>query len=187
MLNFYLAAVETPEERELIHRLYSDYRLMMYKIAFAILKNSYDSEDAIHNAFVNIINKGGMSKLKEFDKQAERAYITAVVKNAAIKLYDLRRKNAAENINDFYSLESNESTENTVFGGFGVKLVSKALLKLSESDYEILYLSVVNGFSDSELAEHFDIREDAVRQRISRAKKRLRKILENEEVQSDDK
>lgn len=182
MLSFYLASVDTPEEKFLISRLYSDYKLMMYKIAFAILKNSYDAEDAVHDAFINIIRKDGLSKIKGFDRQGERAYITAVVKNAAIKLYNLRKKTAAEDIDEFYSLEGGDLPEEALFTGYEAERVGKALLKLSPNDYEILFLSLVNELTDREIAGQLDIREDAVRQRIHRAKLRLRKILQKEEV-----
>lgn len=49
--------------------------------------------------------------------------------------------------------------------------------KLSEADYDILCLSLINQLSNDEIAVTLDIKTDAVRQRIHRAKKRLSKIL----------
>lgn len=173
MLNFYLASVDTAEEKSLVSRLYSDYKQMMYKIAYAVLNNA-------HDAFINIIRKDGLSKIKGFDREAERSYIAVVAKNAAVGLYNKRRKTAAEDIDEIYSLSGETTTEDEVFAAFDVGRVAKALLKLPANDYEVLYLLLVNELSGSEAAELLNISEGAVRQRAHRAKLRLRKILEEE-------
>lgn len=180
MLNFYLASVDTAEEKSLVSRLYSDYKQMMYKIAYAVLNNAHDAEDAVHDAFINIIRRDGLSKIKGFDREAERSYIAVVAKNAAVGLYNKRRKTAAEDIDEIYSLSGETTTEDEVFAAFDVGRVAKALLKLPANDYEVLYLLLVNELSGSEAAELLNISEGAVRQRAHRAKLRLRKILEEE-------
>ena len=62
---FYLLAVDTPEDQAFVAELYSDYEQMMFKIAFKILKDAYDSEDSVHEAFLNIIRKDGLDNVKK--------------------------------------------------------------------------------------------------------------------------
>lgn len=50
----YLQMIETPEEKEQFEVLYMEYRGLMYHIAYDILHNDQDAEDAVHNAFVKI-------------------------------------------------------------------------------------------------------------------------------------
>lgn len=182
MLSFYLAAVDTPEEKELINRLYTEYKPIMYKISFNILKNRYDAEDAVHDTFLNIIKQGSLSKIKSFSKASTKAYITTAAKNTAVKIYKKRTKQTAEDIDEHYELESGENTEETVIASFEAAQVIAALKKLSADDYEILCLSIKNEMSTEEIAGALQIKAEAARQRIHRAKQRLLKILKGGNV-----
>lgn len=180
MLSFIVATVDTPEEKDLISRLYTEYRSMMYKISFNILKNRYDAEDAVHDAFLSIIRTNGLSKIKKFDKASVKPYIIAAAKNAAIKIYNKRSKQASEDIDEHYDIESGDNTEEAVFNVFEAERIGKALMKLPEKDYEILHLLVKNELSNEEIADLLGINAETVRQRIHRAKQRLLKILEGQ-------
>lgn len=48
MISFYLSLLDTPEEKSMFEQLYRLYRQDMYKRAYGILKNKYDTEDAVH-------------------------------------------------------------------------------------------------------------------------------------------
>ena len=45
----------TNAETEKLNKLYEIYEQPMYRIAFSVLKNSSDAEDAVSDAFMNII------------------------------------------------------------------------------------------------------------------------------------
>ena len=182
MLVFYSLMVDTPEEKALVEKLYDTYEQMMYKIALNILRHKYDAEDAIHEAFFSIIRSECLHKLSDVNSLYTKSYIIVAVKNAAYKIYNSRKKNAAADINEFYDLQSNDTTEETVVSSFGVQEIKEAMRKLSEGDYDILCLSLINQLSNDEIAAMLGINTDAVRQRIHRAKKRLSKILKERSV-----
>ena len=50
----YLQMIETPDDRSKFEIIYLEYRDYMYRVAFAILHNVEDAEDAVHYAFVKI-------------------------------------------------------------------------------------------------------------------------------------
>lgn len=182
MLLFYSLMVDTPEEKALIEKLYDTYERMMYKIAYGILKHRYDAEDAVHEAFINVIRSESLPKLSEVNSFQTKAYIIVTVKNASYVIYNKRKKNSAENIDDLYDLQSDDTTEEAVVSSFVVQEIKEAMRKLSEVDYDILCLSLINQLSNDEIAVTLDIKPDAVRQRIHRAKKRLSKILRERSV-----
>jgi hypothetical protein len=43
----YLSMIDTPEDRSKFERLYIEYRDIMYHVAFKILQNEHDAEDAV--------------------------------------------------------------------------------------------------------------------------------------------
>ena len=51
----YLQMLETPEEKSLFEQIYLEYRGLMYHVAYEILHNDQDAEDAVHQAFVKIV------------------------------------------------------------------------------------------------------------------------------------
>ena len=51
----YLSMIETPDDKAKFERIYNRYRNLMYHVAYKVLSNHYDAEDAVHQAFVAII------------------------------------------------------------------------------------------------------------------------------------
>ena len=58
---------------------------------------------------------------------------------------------------------------------------------MASNDYKILYFSVVLGLENKEISARLNIKEGAVRQRIHRAKIKLKNILKKEEEFVHDK
>lgn len=53
----YLSMIESPEDQSKFELLYTEYRDVMYHVAFKILQNEQDAEDAVHQAFLKIAEK----------------------------------------------------------------------------------------------------------------------------------
>ena len=50
----YLSMIEGPEDRNKFEIVYEQYKNLMYYVAYRILREERDAEDAVHNAFVRI-------------------------------------------------------------------------------------------------------------------------------------
>ena len=57
LLSIYLSLIDDDDDKDRFEELYKKYRIGMYKIAFSILHNNEDAEDAVHEAFLCIANK----------------------------------------------------------------------------------------------------------------------------------
>ena len=55
MLAFLLSTLESNEDKEIFTKIYEQYRPLMERTATRILKEPSDIEDAVQNAFVQII------------------------------------------------------------------------------------------------------------------------------------
>ena len=51
----YLAMIDSPEDQLKFERIYEKYRYLMLHVAKQILQNHHDAEDAVHQAFISII------------------------------------------------------------------------------------------------------------------------------------
>ena len=56
MINLYLSVIDTDDDKNQFEQLYIKYKDKMYSIAYGILHNIEDSEDAVHQAFLTIAN-----------------------------------------------------------------------------------------------------------------------------------
>ena len=73
-----------------IEELYLRYAKRMYAIAYKILHDPHDSEDAVMEAFRRIVkNQKKFNNLKSTDADA---LATVYIKNAAIDVYNLNKK-----------------------------------------------------------------------------------------------
>lgn len=170
----YLNLIETEEDKRKFERIYLAYKQTMFYAANRILKNHYASEDAVHQAFLKIIDH--LDKINEDNCQKTRAFLVVVVENISIDIY---RKQKRENMVLFDELElyiADDTSQEVV----AIDEVSSAILKLPVNYSTVLRLKFSQGYNDAEIAEILNITQDNVRQRISRAKKKLSEVLKKE-------
>lgn len=76
----YLTLLDTQEGVSKFEQLYKTYKNRMYYIANSILKDSYLAEDAVHNAFLRIINN--LEKIEDVDSHKPPYYFVMYSENA---------------------------------------------------------------------------------------------------------
>lgn len=166
----YLSMIETADDRDKFERLYTRYRNLMYHVAYKILGNHYDAEDAVHQAFVAVIRN--LDKIGEIDCPKTRSFIALIAERKAI---DLIRIGHGEKL-----IPLNEDLLGMEVPAPGDHGLADALAKLPACYREVLLLRFDNGYSTKELAGILDMTESGVRKLIGRAKKALGQLLEEE-------
>lgn len=134
MLSFYLAVLDTDEDRSDFEKLYLEHRQTMYKVAFSVLNNREDAEDAVHKAFVKIADN--FSRVKKIPEQEITAYLVITVRNAAINIYN-RNKRAAEN-NDVF-LDENITVNVDYFENIDYDELVKTISKLPQIYKDVIF------------------------------------------------
>jgi RNA polymerase sigma-70 factor (ECF subfamily) len=176
MLAVYLAMLDDDEDRERFEELYLKYRQDMYSVAYKVLHNVHDAEDAVHQAFLRIANN--FEKIEEVDCPKTKAYTVIIVRNVAINIYNHNKKSSAYNVSidtDAGSTIVDDSTFNEVDYQY---LVSK-ITSLPDIYKDVLYLKHVQGYSNDEISQLLDVSKDAVYKRLQRAKSLLLDLLNN--------
>ena len=173
MLSFYLAALDTDEDKSEFEKLYTEHRQTMYKVAFAVLNNPEDSEDAVHKAFVKIADN--FSKIKKIPCQEITPYLVIIVRNAAIDIYN-KNKQKAEHTAEFY--DESTAVDVDYFENIDYDELVKTISQLPQIYKDVLFLRYVNDFSVKEISKMLDISVDTVWKRLERARKMLKELLE---------
>lgn len=149
MLGFYLALLDTAEDKSRFEELYLTYRQDMYKTAFAILRSPQSAEDAVHEAFMIVIGK--LNKISEINCPQTRAYLIIIVKNLALKMYNESKKVIIENI-DETEISDGTDLEADIVSKLSAEELKELLLKLPEQYYQVLFLEMYMELSISETA-----------------------------------
>lgn len=173
MLQYYLSMVNTDEDRDLIEDLYINYKQLMFKTAISILHNPEMSEDAVHEAFLRVINNFDI--FKKYDCKKNTSYLVIIVRGIALNKL---KKNYREDELD-ESFADSINVEETAETNFAYSQVLECINKLSPAVKNVAYLYFVNGCSPQEIAKMLDIKVSSVYSSISRAKAILNKMLKS--------
>lgn len=175
MLSAYLAMLSTSEDKSFVEGLYNDYEREMYSVAYSVLKNRADAEDAVHETFLRVINN--IDRLRTFTCHELKLYLIVMSRNAAYALYNKRTKRGECDINEFYDLDSGIDIEQQAQINAGIAEIAAAMRELSDHDYELLYLHIVKDYKPREIAQLLGLSSDNARQQIHRARIKLIRLL----------
>ena len=183
MLDFtsLIASLENEEQRITAATLFEKYQNAMYWIAFNILKNDMDAEDAVMKAAENICNNiDSFSNLNEDDS---KLLVSSIVKNAAIDLYRRNKKFSTQGIEEYILTASDETTTiedelPDLFSEFDFGLLQQYVVKLKEKYKIVLIMRYKENLSNQEISRRLNLPVSTIGTHLERAKKELRKIIE---------
>ncbi len=178
MISFYLSLLDTPEEKSKFEQLYRLYRQDMFKMAYGILENKYDAEDAVHESFMRVMKK--LTKISEINCPPTHAYLLIIVKRVALKILSKQPKTIVVDT-DTVEITDDFELEEYVISNMEVERLKNILEQLSDDYYEVLFLELFMEFSISDIAEQLGITYENTKKRIQRAKKKFREIAEEKE------
>lgn len=167
----YLQIIDTDADKTKFEDLYTTYKGLMFHIALKVLKNEPDAEDAVHQAFLSIIDN--LEKISQVRCPKTRAYIVAITENKAI---DMIRKKS--------KLVDMEFDGNA----FGIDIplpgdhgLADAMAQLPAIYREILLLRYYNGYAVREIAPMLHMKKSSAQKLLWRAKVALREKMEDGE------
>ena len=167
----YLQMIEYAPDRSKFEKLYYRYRQTMYAVAYKILRNPQDAEDAVHHAFVKIIEN--ISKISEIECHKTKAYVVTIVENTAINLY--RKKMRHPHV----ALDETEGIQVEYFGG---NELARCMVELPPHYRQVLLLRHHHGYTYGEIAKMLDQTEVNVRKCEQRERQRLEKLCKEAEI-----
>lgn len=181
----YFSMLETEAEREVFQRLYEENRQKLYCIAWKILRNEADAEDAVHICFLKVVDK--FARYRHLTYKQLARLCCAVVRNAAI---DIARENgkkgnykteAYNSENDMFDCGTDILAE--IIKQYERELVTQALMQLAEEERDFLMLQYDLGLKPKDIGELMDMSSASVRKKMQGCRNKVAKILEGEEYE----
>jgi RNA polymerase sigma-70 factor (ECF subfamily) len=153
----------------------------LYRVAFGLLRNHQDAEDAVQETFLKLYRNDAWLAMDD-----EKAFLARSVWRTGLDRLGTASAKAMKNAADVSEMEivSPAATPEDNALGASARAVMKALIEaLPESLRQPLVLSAVDGMRSHEVAVVLGIPEGTVRTRVMRAKAELRqRFLRTQEV-----
>ena len=164
----HLHLLESDEDKSKFEAIYNQYRFLMFSVANDILKNPYDAEDAVHQAFIAILDN--LDKIGAINCLETKSYVITITKHKAIDMIRSHKRLTTEELIDTFP---GRDLPFPVDSG-----LADAMAKLPDRYCEVLRLRFNDGYSTKELARMMNMTEGSMQKLIWRAKEALRKQLD---------
>ena len=168
----YLQTIDDPIDKVKFEQLYLRYQAFMYHIAYHILQNKQDAEDAVHNAFLSIAKD--IEKIVDPISRRTQGYIFIIMERKAIDLYrERKRKESDELIEDKIGILYPPPDNHDLVW---------CITQLPPRYRQMIFLKYSHGYTVKEIAEILGISHAAASKLDQRAKKKLEEICREEGV-----
>lgn len=162
-------------DRKAQFELYKLYSKAMYNICRRMMGNDEEARDVLQDAFV-----AAFTKLRSFNRESTfGAWLKRIVVNHCINALNKKRI-AFENIDEKHDISVSEDTADYDYSKAGVARIQAAIDRISDGCKTVLNLYLFEGYDHKEIAGILNITESTSKAQYSRAKKKIRQILETE-------
>lgn len=182
LLDIMLAAL-SEDDRDFVSGIFEEYGKQMYSIALDILKNEHDADDALQETMYKIIKY--VDKFADDDKSKIRNKIMiglrASIRNTSFRHYRKKQnKNKYETDEEKVEIDIEDESaivDDMVIKGEDCRKIKDALLVLSSDLQDTVNLVYYCDFSCVEAAKFLGVTDNAVRNRLYQARKKLKEVL----------
>lgn len=127
-----------------IEELYTNYRDLVYGIAFSILKKPEDSEDIVQKVFLKIWKISSQN----IPTKNEASWLYCFTKNETLNL--LREIKKHDNLESIYEIDDPQYFINDLLDNDAYNTI---VSRLSQKDQEIIALKILSNFSFKEISQ----------------------------------
>ena len=167
----YLQMIESPRERSKFEIIYNRYKDLMFSAAFAILGNGHEAEDAVHHAFLKIIEN--ISKISDPKSTKTRSYVVTIVENTAINVYRRKKRHPILPLEEQVGLAVEYDGSNEL---------ARCMAQLPAHYRQVLLLKYHQGYTIKEIAKMLGMTPASVSSTLNRAKAKLENLCKDPEI-----
>lgn len=178
MIGSILAVIEDDEQRSELESFYIENLNCLLNIAYSNLHNKTDAEDAVQEAFQEIVRKPEIFFNVVPNKRV--AFMVVVVRNISVDMFKKKNKIPLEELNEEAFDDNPFSFEDNVIEKVSRDELKSFIKTLPPLQRDVLTLRYLIGFSTAETAEKLNISQSAVKKRLRLAKEAVREFIEKE-------
>jgi len=169
-------------EEEALAALVGQYAGTLYRVAFSVLRNASDAEDAVQEAFLRVLrHRDTLGEIRD-----HRVWLIRIVWN--VVLDRKRRAKTRPETDDVADLawvlpaDGLSAEESAAAAQHHARILS-CVLKLPAKEREVLMLSAFEELTSVEIASVLGTSESSVRSRLFRARNLMAEVLDHKRSQ----
>jgi RNA polymerase sigma-70 factor (ECF subfamily) len=170
-----LAAMAHSQGEDAIEAMVREHARLVYRIAYAVLRNHHDAEDATQETFMRVLRHG--RKLKHvFDR---KAWLARIGWRVAIERREKRPEVSLHVIEHAANqpCAPQERADDLLIAGQRAELLDRLIAGLPGQLRDVVALSSLQDLAHGEIATILEISETSVRSRLFRARQILKEKL----------
>lgn len=177
----YLMFLESDEEKKTFEQIYKDNYLYMYHVAFKMLGQQMDAENAVHETFLSIAEH--YKKYSKLSCREMTGLCVTIVKHKSIDILRKARHLSDEEVEKLvlYNETKEYEPEVIVEQREEKQKLIRIMKQMPETLRIVLDLKYFYDYSNREIAKILEISNKTVEMRMYRAKIKMRELLEHEE------
>jgi len=172
--------------RERHRNIYSSYFRYVYAIVYNKLRKcagTFDIEDCVSDVFADLFIYLGKNEIPD-DKV--KSVVSRIASNKSIDMYHKLNREYVRKLSleedGVSAVSSDEKVEDKAERSDVQNKILKIIYSLGSPDSDIFILKYYYNRSSSDIAKIITMKPDAVRKRCSRAKEKIRQMLEEAEI-----
>lgn len=162
----YLQIIETEEDKSKFESIYSEYRGLMYYVAYKRMQHEQDAEDVVHHIFMKIAEN---IQIIEAPSPRTKQLVVTMVDNRVTDVFRMRGRHPKATYDDdtigAFIMEEGSSD-----------LLTECILKLPSQQRMVIWLKYVYGYNLREIAKMLDITLVWAQKIDQRAKEKLKRL-----------
>src|SRR5271157_19573 len=174
-------SAKTLDSSEMITALVAQYSATLYRVAYSVMRNAAEAEDAVQEAFLRVLKH--REKLEEIHDL--RVWLIRITWNVVLDK-KRRSKTRPENddIADYVRVlpSADRGADDSLISSQEHARILMLIDRLPRKEREALLLSAVQELSTVQIATVLGTTESSIRSRIFRARRELSALLEKEGV-----
>jgi RNA polymerase sigma-70 factor (ECF subfamily) len=160
------------EER--FKRLFLPLHPKLYRIAFALTRNTQDAEDILQDAYCKLWDR--RDTLKEIENQ--EAFCVTLVRNLCFDFLRLAARKRSQEEDSEIAVLNHGSPESTLIEQDEMRVINQIISRLPESQRQVIQLRSIDDCSAEEVEHITGLSAVNVRVLLSRARKTIREQFE---------
>lgn len=169
------------ESSETITALVAEYSATLYRVAYSVMRNSAEAEDAVQEAFLRVLkHRDKLSEIRDL-----RVWLVRITWNVVLDR-KRRGKTRPENddIADYARVlpSADRRADDEIISSQEQSRILALIDRLPAKERQALLLSAVEELTTAQIASVLKTTESSVRSRIFRARRELSALLEKEGV-----
>lgn len=159
--------------RQAQFELYKLYSKAMFNVCLRMVKDELDAEDVLQNAFVDVF-----TKIETFKFESSiGAWVKRIVVNNCINFLKKKRMQF-ESFEERHALLAEDEPDGS-HAGLSVESIKKALFQLPDGYRVVFSLYLLEGYDHQEIADILGITEATSKSQYSRAKRKIKELLQS--------